>query len=249
MQKFKIEFLLLLISVLLNLNCPRISENYSILKSSPYVDYGTNVIPEIIDGPIGKGYGFGGNYVYTATDADTSIGVTALHGLIRKRIRRTVELGFTGSLIYKEKIFPYGIFDIKFQSLKEPISICPDFAIGAGLGREKWSFDFRFSTMFGYPILRNQVNLYLVPKIIFFTYAYHYEEAEGGSISVDYAISTIYGFGTGLCFSLPLGTENRNIVPKLKIKPEFNYLMGREPKLDQINFSVLQIGLQVLYAY
>lgn len=249
MQKFKIKYLFLLIVICLSFNCHQWSEDYSILESSPYVDYGTNNIPEIIDGPTGSAFGFGGNYIYTTTDTDTSIDVLGMNALFRKRLGRIVEVGFTGTLMYKEKMFPYGVFDTRFQLSKQPISISPDFGIGAGRGREKWSFDLRFSTIISYSIVKNRLNLYFVPKIIWFHYAYHAAGTEVGTSSVYYATSNIYGFGAGLCFTLLESTEQHGRTQKLRIKPEVNYVMGQEPKLDQIDFSVLQIGLQLLYAY
>jgi len=240
-----------------SLKCVPWSENYSILESSPYVDYGTNCTPEIVDGPSGVSFGLGGNYIYTTTDIDTSVGIRAIQGLVRKRIGDNAELGFSGSFLFNDRTYHYFVIDTKFRlpiaknHPDIPVLICPDIGFGTGSGRQEWSFDFRFSTFFGYPILRDRVDIYMVPKIMLFTYPYH---AEGDHLwfwskDVDYATAIIYGVSAGLNFSLPMGPQNNRIAKKVMIKPEINYVRGKEPKLRKIDFSVTQVGLQVYYSF
>jgi|GEM_PF-2546272 len=252
MRKIKAEYILLLISVFLCFNCGfhwlenyNWSENHSILEKSPYIDYGTNSTPEIVDGQHGFGFGLGGNYVYTATDADTSIGATALHGLIRKRLGNNVELGFSGYLMIKDTTSSYFILDAKFKLPKTSIIMCPDIGFGIGSGY----FDIRFSMPFGYPMVENRVTPYFVPKIIWLKYPYRTEYDLLFFVDTDYATCTMYGVGAGLCFTLLKSTKQHGRTQKFRIKPEINYVMGQEPKVDQINFYVLQFGLQMLYEF
>jgi len=248
-RKIKAEYLLLLISVFLCFNCGlHWSENHSILEKSPYIDYGTNSTPEIVDGQHGFGFGLGGNYIYTMTDADTSINVTALHGLIRKRLGNNAELGFSGYLMIKDTTSSYLTLDVKFKLPKTSIIMCPDIGFGTAFGSKNSCFDIRFSMLFGYPMVENRITPYFVPKIIWLRYPYR-TEYDIPFIDIYYATCTIYGVGAGLCFTLLESTEQHGRTQKLRIKPEINYVMGQEPKVDQINFYVLQFGLQMLYEF
>jgi hypothetical protein len=246
MLKSKISFLLFII-VGVALRCSYWSENYTVLHTSPYRDYGSNSTPGLSDGRRGSAFFFGGNYLVNSTDLDTTVSTIVINGVIRKHLARWTELGFTGNAVIKDRLFPYGAFDIKYQLAKNPIIICPDLAIGAGLGRRAWGFDFRFSTALGYPLIRNRLSIYAAPKVMGLLYPWR---AEGTLVKhYSFDLSTLYGVSAGLNYSLPLGLEDLYIVNKLKIQPEITYLIGKEPQFGQMDYRILQIGCQIGLAF
>lgn len=248
-----IYYIWLILAIVFNLKCPW-SRNYSILESCPYVDYGTNCTPDIIDGTGGMSFGLGGSYIYTTTpDIDTSIGIRTIQGIVRKRLSSSVELGFSSSFLFKDRTFYYFVIDTKFRMpiFREqsdiPLLICPDIGFGIGSGRVETIFDFRFSTLFSYPLVRNRADIYLKPKLVFLTYPYHAEV--GWFKDVDYATTTIYGISGGFNFSVPMRIGDKRIVRKAMLRPEITYVKGKEPELQRIDFSTTQIGLQLFYLF
>lgn len=239
---------LLLIIIVFTITCAHVVEYYSILESSPYIDYGTSSTPDISDGTNGIDFGIGGSYVYTTASSDTSIGVNAIHGLMRTRITSAVEWGLFGSFLWKDGTYPYMFTDMKFRLPQKSVIICPTIGLGVGIARRGVTYSTQFSTFFGYPFAKTRLNFYVVPKIIFFTYRYR---VEYGTVSrdIDYATSTMYGASLGFNYSLPLTHEENRRTHTIKLKPEISYVRGREPHHRKISFSIIQFGLQTYYSF
>ncbi|UCG91179.1 MAG: hypothetical protein JSV97_08820 [candidate division WOR-3 bacterium] len=239
---------LILVTIVLTITCTHMVEYYSILESSPYIDYGTSSTPEISDGAHGIDFGVGGSYAHTTASSDTSIGVKAIHGLTRARITSAIEWGLSGSFLWEDGTFPYILTDMKFRLPQTSVIICPDIGLGVGIGRRGVTYNVQFATFFGYPLAKTRVNLYVVPKIILFTYRYR---VVYGPISkdIDYATSTMYGASLGFNFVLPLTHEENRVTHTIKVKPEISYVRGTEPHHTKISFSIIQFGLQTYYSF
>jgi len=245
----KYKILLLCTIGLFAVRCSTWTKDYSILYTLPYINYGANPTPELIDSPNNTVFLIGAHNILTKSDMDTSIGVFALNGSIRHQFSPFVESGFVLNGAIKNKIFYYTVSDVKFQLLDEPIIICPDIGLGVGLAKVAWNLDFRVSAVLGYPVIEDCLYLHLMPKYVVLLYPWHVRGTDIGPIFHSYAFSSIYGFSAGLSFSQPLEPITHDTALKLRIKPELNYLVGSEPKLDQISFSIVQFGCQVGIAF
>ncbi len=234
---------------LLIVRCSTWTRDYSILHTSPYIDYGTNLAPELIDSPNNTAFLLGAHNILTKSDTDTSIGVFVLDGTIRHRFNPLIESGFTLNGAIKSKIYYYSVSDIKFHLLDEPIMICPDIGLGIGLAKVAWNLDFRVSAILGYPVINDYLYLHLAPRYIALLYPWHVRGTDIGPILHSYTFSTIYGFSVGFSFSKPLESATRGSTLRFEIRPDFSWMFGSEPKLDQIGYSVVQFGCQVGVAF
>ncbi|MFQ5906825.1 MAG: hypothetical protein ACE5JA_09685 [bacterium] len=245
MGEHKRMYLLLATStVLLCCGCSYYHESYSILESAPYLNYGGNVTPEPVDGSTGFAVGFGGGYEGTNTDSDTSISAFEAAVSLAANLGSIVEIVYTPSLSISEEMFPYGILDAKFTLLDEPVTVSPDFGLGMGLGKAGFMVDGRMLMVFGLPLLGGRINPYVAPKLMMLFYPY---ELSGYIPTTKRTFCPVYGLDAGLSFSIQITGDDKS-AQKLMIRPGVTYMTGEEPKGDKIRFSIVEIGISVLFA-
>ncbi|MBN2620893.1 hypothetical protein JXB22_07355 [candidate division WOR-3 bacterium] len=230
--------------VLLNSSaCTTHGIQHSVLESSPYMDCSANSASIRVDGHFGRCAGINLYHSRTNTSADTN--VTGYNGTINFR-QRIIDIGDAGitfnATMIDDALYGYGTVDGKFYLYKGPVSIAPDVGIGAGLGELAWMFDARTSFIISGEIIKNVFYAQFSPRLIGLMYPYYTEETGGLTTSYSYTMMPLYGLNAGVTFSLPLAPEDMYIVPRFKITPEVNYLFAKEPKGDEVNLNILQIG-------
>jgi hypothetical protein len=216
------------------------------LRSAPYVDYGTNYTPEICDGKSGINVGLGGFFSRTTPlDAGSDVDRSGFTFLGRGRIMESAEIGYSMSTILRdEDVHSYHTLDGKVLMAKQPVILGVDIATGFGSGEVGFTPVLKFALLAGLPLLNETVTFYAAPRLAAIYYVWKREYFEG-VIGWDtyYALCPLYGLSTGVSASVPLGGLN------LKLKPELTYLLGHEPQLQEIDFSILRPSCDIVFAF
>lgn len=239
MQPKQLFVLSILFIVLMYSACSHAEILHSVLESSPYIDHSMHSNAIRVTGKTGLAVFLNGYYDRMTTDTDTTIDVYNGQVGLRGRFMDVGDAGFTFNTTFDDsKLYGYGIMDIKFYLLDEKVGLYPDIGFGAGMGTFAWSFDTRMSIGVNVKVLEDVASIYAAPRLIGLMYPY-YEEISGGiTVSYSYAMMPLYGFNAGMTFSVPI--EQNGI--DLLITPNINYLLGHEPKGDQVDVSVFQAG-------
>jgi|GEM_PF-1873502 len=239
--------LILALALAIGQGCSYYRRSYSILESVPYLNQSANASPNLIDGSTGLALGIGGAYAVTDADPDTSIEVFSPSMSVRARPSPVIEIGVTSSFSVREGEFlPYGIVDARFSFLDEPLLVVPEVAFGLGYGYASFMWDFRTSLTLGVPVFQGQVIPYVSPKFMLFTYPY--EKSGYVVLTPEWASCAVGGFDAGCGFSFPI-VRTKDQVQRLNLRPHVSYALGREPKLDRAKFSMLAVGVNLVYAF
>lgn len=232
-------------------HCSNTTNYYSILHSSPYIDYSSRAIPETSRsasfGRPGAAVLVGLDGGITTTDADTSVVVALADFTGRASPLPWLETGFTAAALYEHEFFPYFAGDMKLTIVPEPIIVAPIIGLGTGMGRAAWSVEVRGSLLLGFPVIKNTLTLYAVPKIMDLEYCYA-RESEGLGRQFRYAGALFYGFSAGVSYvltHLESSARAKHGSPRLALIPEATVMWGREPVLDEIRLTVFQFGIRL----